>query len=64
MNEPAAFRQLIQILNRVRQVRDSLPPMAWEFVPAPVRIPLEEAFAFCEQYDRARPTPESEVPKY
>ena len=40
--------------NKLRQVRDSLPPAFWLVIPAAVRAPVELLFTAVEEFDRRR----------
>ena len=48
----AKLDPLLQALNKLRQVRDSLPVGFWNIVPAPLREPFEAAFLAVENWDR------------
>lgn len=43
---------IITTANKVRQVRDALPPQLWNLVPSQLRLPLEALFTAVEKYDR------------
>jgi len=49
----AMIGPIIVAANKVREVRDSLPVAAWQFVPAAIRAPLDALFTAVENYDRA-----------
>lgn len=48
----AKLDPVLQALNRLRQVRDSMPVGFWNIVPAPLREPFEAAFLAVENWDR------------
>jgi len=48
----ALLDPIIVSANKVREVRDSLPVVAWQIVPLPIRGPLDALFAAVEAYDR------------
>lgn len=47
----ALLSPIIVSANKVREVRDSLPVAAWQFVPAAIRGPLDALFMAVERYD-------------
>ena len=43
---------MLQAANRIRQVRDSLPPHFWTLMPELFREPVEALFLGVESWDR------------
>ena len=48
----AMLDPIIVSANKIRQVRDALPPAVWMIVPEALRMPLQALFDSCEAYDR------------
>lgn len=43
---------IVVAANRIRQARDSMPTWAWQFVPSPIRAPIDGLFEAVAAYDR------------